>query len=93
MDESKQILAMGIFAIILIVGLVSYLSGTVQGNATYPLYKSISCDEGMVPVHSQETRFGTGKTVVVDCVNPGTPITAHGDMFPVERQRWLVMPR
>lgn len=89
MDEKTGIIA--ILAILVIIAVCGYFSNTTVGNVTYA-YDLPDCARGQVPVYEMETRFGTGKMMVVSCVEPDTVVVSNSGMFPRVGQRWKIAP-
>ena len=54
----------------------------------YVSFSENLCGEGMQPILVQETRWGTGKTNLVGCVEAGTTIHSSSVPFPPLSQRY-----
>ena len=96
MDEFKKILLAAVVAIAIIVGTVAYSASSLTAAASYPTfrnYQDFSCGPGYRPLLKQETRYGTGKMVIVDCIAQDAPVVAWGNTFPSVGQRWKLPPR
>lgn len=66
-------------------------TGAIQYSTAREQHVSFSdnvCGPNLQPVLTQETQYGTGKTVLIQCVKMGETISTDSAPFPAIRQRY-----
>ena len=75
-----------IAAMVFVVGIAGFV--TSYGAQEHVFFQENLCGIGKIPVLSQQTVYGTGKTMHIACVPQNTMIGQYGATFPALKQRW-----